>query len=74
MQILKVCDYCGKEFYARQSNQRWCSKACSDKGHTRERDNTKKTKVCKKIVCYNYDQSKESNCIYFDDARKCKLK
>lgn len=68
----KICELCGKEFEARQENQRWCSKECRNKGNAKSRLENK-TKRCAITYCFNFDRSKKSNCVYFNDARKCKL-
>lgn len=68
----KICEFCGKEFNARQENQRWCSKECREKANSQNR-RKHNSKNCGITHCYNYDTSKTSNCKYFDDARKCKL-
>jgi len=55
--VQKTCDYCGKEFYSYQSqNRKYCSKECWNNKHT---ENKKVTRICahcgEKFEAYRID-------------------
>lgn len=46
--ILKICEYCGKSFYASKSTTRYCSKQCNSYAYKAARREEKVKNPCLK--------------------------
>ena len=48
--MIKICEHCGKEYEARQFNQKYCSKTCSKKARYAEEVKNKSSLPPKKCA------------------------